>query len=49
MTLPKQAARRALKAVIARVAGSPIFWGVVGWALLILRYTSEVIHPRYGG
>jgi hypothetical protein len=49
MSLPKGARGRALKEVIARIADSPLFWGILGWALLILRYASEVIHPRYGG
>jgi len=36
-------------AIVRRLAGSMVFWGLVGWILLILRYASEVVHPRYGG
>jgi len=36
-------------ALVCRVAASPVFWGLLGWLLLVLRYASEVVHPRYGG
>ena len=49
MKLPDAGKQSRLKRLLLRLAASPYFWGVAGWALLILRYTSEVIHPRYGG
>lgn len=25
------------------------FWGVLGWLLIALRYSSDLVLPRYGG
>jgi hypothetical protein len=49
MKQQREAMGRAVWAVVIRAAGNPFLWGVIGWALLIFRYSSDVIHPRYGG
>ena len=49
MSLPTERLPRRLWRLLSRLVASPYFWGAIGWALLILRYGPEVIHPRYGG
>lgn len=49
MTTPASPASGRIRKLLGRLMSSPTFWGIVGWALMYMRYASEVIHPRYGG
>jgi hypothetical protein len=40
---------RGFLALLFRLLSSIYFWGVIGWTLIILRYSSDLILPRYGG
>lgn len=48
MNHPRGPLLQRLRALVHRLWNSVYFWGLLGWLLVVLRYTSDLIHPRYG-